>query len=175
MARTIQSPGVEIKEFDLSENPSPAIGTYTFTAGFADKGPTDEILQVTSVEEFEQIYGKPTTPAERYFYHSVTQQFNSQANVLVGRLPYGYENGEGFSTAKMYSVLAYPVKALKSNISSSFTEDVLTKSTYISDVDGLIPGYYYIQQLNNTKLYVKSISAQADGLYTVTINGGVKL
>ena len=119
MARTIQSPGVEIKEFDLSENPSPAIGTYTFTAGFADKGPTDEILQVTSVEEFEQIYGVPTTPAERYFYHSVTQQFNSQANVLVGRLPYGYENGEGFSTAKMYSVLAYPVSGEADNLSKS--------------------------------------------------------
>ena len=114
MARTIQSPGVEIKEYDLSENASPAIGTYIFTAGFADKGPTDEILQVTSPEEFEQIYGTPTTPAERYFYHSVTQQFNSQANVLVGRLPYGYENGEGFSTAKMYSVLAYPVQSVQS-------------------------------------------------------------
>lgn len=130
MARTIQSPGVEIKEFDLSENPSPAIGTYTFTAGFADKGPTDEILQVTSVEEFEQIYGKPTTPAERYFYHSVTQQFNSQANVLVGRLPYGYENGEGFSTAKMYSVLAYPVSGEADNLSES-NSYLIQKPTHI--------------------------------------------
>ena len=96
MARVIQSPGVEIKEHDLSENASTATGTYIFTTGFADKGPTDEILQITSKEEFEQIYGLPTTPAERYFYHSVTQQFNSPANVLVSRLPYGIEKGEGF-------------------------------------------------------------------------------
>lgn len=109
MARVIQSPGVEIKEHDLSENASTAIGTYIFTTGFADKGPTDEILQITSKEEFEQIYGLPTTPAERYFYHSVTQQFNSPANVLVSRLPYGIENGEGFCIEPTYSVLAYPV------------------------------------------------------------------
>ena len=109
MARVIQSPGVEIKEHDLSENASTAIGTYIFTTGFADKGPTDEILQITSKEEFEQIYGLPTTPAERYFYHSVTQQFNSPANVLVSRLPYGIENGEGFCVEPTYSVLAYPV------------------------------------------------------------------
>lgn len=109
MARVIQSPGVEIKEHDLSENTSTAIGTYIFTTGFADKGPTDEILQITSKEEFEQIYGLPTTPAERYFYHSVTQQFNSPANVLVSRLPYGIENGEGFCIEPTYSILAYPV------------------------------------------------------------------
>lgn len=109
MARVIQSPGVEIKEHDLSENASTAIGTYIFTTGFADKGPTDEILQITSKEEFEQIYGLPTTPAERYFYHSVTQQFNSPANVLVSRLPYGIENGEGFCVEPTYSILAYPV------------------------------------------------------------------
>lgn len=109
MARVIQSPGVEIKEHDLSENASTATGTYIFTTGFADKGPTDEILQITSAEEFEQIYGLPTTPAERYFYHSVTQQFNSPANVLVSRLPYGIENGEGFCIEPTYSILAYPV------------------------------------------------------------------
>lgn len=167
MARTIQSPGVEIKEYDLSENVSPAIGTYIFTAGFADKGPTDEILQVTSPEEFEQIYGTPTTPAERYFYHSVTQQFNSQANVLVGRLPYGYENGEGFSTAKMYSVLAYPVAALK----------VEQKANYIETnvVSGFKAGYYKIKQLDGTELYVseiKSISGTAveDASATIITN-----
>lgn len=128
MARTIQSPGVEIKEYDLSENTSPAIGTYIFTTGFADKGPTDEVLQVTSAEEFEQIYGAPTTPAERYFYHSVTQQFNSQANVLVARLPYGNENGEGFNTDNKYSVLAYPVTALSAVVTSSSDIEVVSSN-----------------------------------------------
>lgn len=135
MARVIQSPGVEIKEHDLSENASTAIGTYIFTTGFADKGPTDEILQITSKEEFEQIYGLPTTPAERYFYHSVTQQFNSPANVLVSRLPYGIENGEGFCIEPTYSVLAYPVSSLNVETTSAVvTTKIITDTQPVSDI-----------------------------------------
>ena len=71
MGRTIQSPGVEIKEIDLSLRPNISLGTTVLAAGFSDRGPTDEVIQVTSLSEFEQIYGVPTTPAERYFYHSM--------------------------------------------------------------------------------------------------------
>lgn len=131
MARVIQSPGVEIKEHDLSENASTAIGTYIFTTGFADKGPTDEILQITSKEEFEQIYGLPTTPAERYFYHSVTQQFNSPANVLVSRLPYGIENGEGFCVEPTYSVLAYPVVDVNGKSLQEGNEFIICKPKHL--------------------------------------------
>lgn len=131
MARVIQSPGVEIKEHDLSENASTAIGTYIFTTGFADKGPTDEILQITSKEEFEQIYGLPTTPAERYFYHSVTQQFNSPANVLVSRLPYGIENGEGFCIEPTYSILAYPVVDINNKDLQEGNEFIICKPKHL--------------------------------------------
>lgn len=110
MGRTIQSPGVEINEIDLSLRPNLAIGTTVLAAGYADKGPADEVIQVTSLSEFEQIYGLPTTPAERYFYHSVKPLFNSQANVQTYRLPYGSEAGEGFGND--YGALAYPVSAV---------------------------------------------------------------
>ena len=108
MARTIQSPGVEINEIDLSLRPNLPTGTTVLAAGFADKGPTDEVIQVTSLSEFEQIYGVPTTPAERYFYHSVRPLFNSPANILAYRLPYGTNTGQGFGNA--YGALAYPAK-----------------------------------------------------------------
>lgn len=147
MARVIQSPGVEIKEHDLSENASTAIGTYIFTTGFADKGPTDEILQITSKEEFEQIYGLPTTPAERYFYHSVTQQFNSPANVLVSRLPYGIENGEGFCIEPTYSILAYPVETYNTTVS--------TINCSIATISGTLSGQDVSGIDNTEKLYEK--------------------
>lgn len=147
MARVIQSPGVEIKEHDLSENASTAIGTYIFTTGFADKGPTDEILQITSKEEFEQIYGLPTTPAERYFYHSVTQQFNSPANVLVSRLPYGIENGEGFCIEPTYSILAYPVETYNTTVS--------TINCSIATISGTLSGQDVNGIDNIEKLYEK--------------------
>lgn len=108
--RTIQSPGVEIKEIDLSLRPVLPAGTNVLVAGFADKGPTDEIIQVTSQSEFEQIYGLPTTPAERYYYHSVRPLFQSPANILTYRLPYGGQQGTGFGNT--YGVLAYPASAI---------------------------------------------------------------
>ena len=109
MARTIQSPGVEINEIDLTLRADTVVGTNVFIAGFAAQGPIDEVLQPTSISEFEQIYGTPTNSAERYFYHSVKGAMNSSpAKVTVTRLPYGADKGEGFSSWK-YSALAYPV------------------------------------------------------------------
>ena len=107
MARTIQSPGVEIKEIDLSLRPNLPVGTTVFIPGFANQGPTDELLTVTSLTEFEQIYGLPQNAAERYMYHTVKAVFQSPANVLVTRLPYGGDAGETF--ADNSSVLVYPV------------------------------------------------------------------
>lgn len=105
--RIIQSPGVEINEIDLSLRlPSPA-GTTVYTTGFADQGPTDEVISISSLTEFEDIYGKPKSAAERYFFHTVKAILNSQSKLLVNRLPYGDEKGQGFGSS--VSVLAYPV------------------------------------------------------------------
>ena len=108
--RTIQSPGVEIKEIDQSLRPVLPAGTNVLVTGFADRGPTDEVIQVTSQSEFEQIYGVPTTPAERYFYHTARPLFHSPANILTYRLPYCVESGSGFGNT--YGVLAYPASAI---------------------------------------------------------------
>ena len=107
MARTIQSPGVEIKEVDLSLRPQLPVGTTVFIPGFANQGPTDELLTVSSLSEFEQIYGLPSNAAERYMYHTVKAVFQSPANILVSRLPYG--TGAGSTVADKYSVQVYPV------------------------------------------------------------------
>ena len=55
MARSIQSPGVEIFEKDLTLSPILPAGTNIFMTGFATKGPCDEVLQITSVQELEQV------------------------------------------------------------------------------------------------------------------------
>ena len=134
MARTIQSPGVEINEIDLSLRADTLAGTSIFVAGFSDQGPIDEVLEPTSLSEFENVYGLPTNAAERYFYHSVKNIFNtSNANVTVSRLPYGEGRGDGFSNWR-YSALAYPVKSVSTELQSVSTFDltgvVLTLSGY---------------------------------------------
>jgi hypothetical protein len=106
MARTINSPGVQITETDLSLTTQIGGGTNVFVPGFAPQGPTDEVILITSISEFETTYGSPETPAERYFYYSCKEVLNSPATLLTTRLPYGSGSGAGFAT--QYSALLYP-------------------------------------------------------------------
>ncbi len=142
MARSIESPGVEIFEKDLTLSPILPAGTNIFVTGFAPKGPNDEIIQITSVQEFEQVYGTPTNAAERYFYYGARQILNSSTgNLYVSRMPYGDGTGEGYGST--YAALVYPVVAVVEDtnvantvyrnsqfISSSFFQD----DTYIGNL-----------------------------------------
>lgn len=115
--RTIQSPGVEIREVDISQVAFQPTGTNVFLAGFAQRGPTDEIIQITSIQELEQVYGAPVTPAERYFYHSAKQIItDSNASLYVNRLPYG--PGAGYGYGSSYGALVYPVVTLETDNST---------------------------------------------------------
>jgi len=113
MARTIQSPGVEIRERDLSLTANLPVGTNIMVQGYAQQGPTDELINVTSISELEQIYGTPTNAAERYFYHTAKQVLNSPGNLLATRLPYGLSGGGGYGSE--YSALLYPVVGYDGN------------------------------------------------------------
>lgn len=106
--RTINSPGVEIFERDLSLRVPQNIGTNVFVTGFANQGPTDEVLKITTRDELEQIYGVPTNSSERYFYYTIRELLNSPANIYTFRLPYGEGTGNGFGS--QYSALVYPVR-----------------------------------------------------------------
>ena len=106
--RSINSPGIQITERDLSLVVQPPVGTSVFTCGFASEGPTDVALQITSIPELESVFGKPTTPAERYFHHTCRQVLNTPGKLLATRLPYGSEGGAGYSL-QQYSGLLYPV------------------------------------------------------------------
>jgi hypothetical protein len=111
--RVIQSPGVQISEVDLSLR-APTIDTTTvLVAGFSPKGPTSEPIAVSTLSEYEQIFGTPTNGAERYFYYTVKAAFQSPASITVARLPYGYGLGAGYGS--QYTALVYPVLGKKYN------------------------------------------------------------
>lgn len=107
MANTLSSPGVRIREVDLSLRVAAPTGVGVMVMGYTDQGPTDEVLHLSSLEEYESVYGKPTNAAERYSYHSIRALFNSPANVYFSRLPYGSDEGDIFANEK-YSALIYP-------------------------------------------------------------------
>ena len=107
---TIASPGVEIREWDLSNIALPNVGTNVYVTGFAAQGPYDEVILITTQQDLDQIYGPPTNSAERYFYHTAKEVLNSPANLYTSRLPYGAGDGDGFGA--QYSALVYAGSAL---------------------------------------------------------------
>lgn len=106
---TLASPGVEVREYDESLRTTTNAGTTVFIPGFAAQGPVEEINSISSMEDFENIYGVPTNAAERYFYYtvkSVLDKTNDGTTVLTSRLAYGAGDGDNVSNA--FTLLAYP-------------------------------------------------------------------
>ncbi len=140
--RTITSPGVEIRESDLSLIAPQNIGTNFYITGFAQQGPLDEVLKITTKQELDRVFGTPTNSAERYFYYSISELLNSPGNVYASRLPYGANSGDGFGSK--YSALVYPVRAVTNassgntlsaysltlNYSNNATANALTNSSF---------------------------------------------
>lgn len=108
MAKTLNSPGIEVIEKDESARITTNTGNTVFVPGFAAQGPVEEVNVISSIADFESIYGVPTNAAERYFYYTVKAILNaaSGTTVLVSRLPYG--SGEGDTVSNAFNLLAYP-------------------------------------------------------------------
>jgi len=142
---TIASPGVQINEVDLSLIARPSGATNVFITGFANQGPTNEIVNIGSISEYESVFGAPTNAAERYLYHSARQLLTqSPANLLVTRMPYGSGSGAGFSN--QYTALVYPLSSDNTTYETSSAFKVLAPySVLLTDDD-----YLNITQNNTT-------------------------
>jgi len=167
MARTIESPGVEIKERDLSLTANLPVGTNIFVQGFAAQGPTDELLNVTSVSEFEQIYGLPTNAAERYLYQTCSQVLQSPGNLLVTRFPYGTGDGTGYGN--QYTALLYPmtgtlpVSSYDFGLSATVWTDTATLFTAATSYTIGVPTLITLTDAEYTMLRNNNISWPASG------------
>ena len=114
---TLASPGVEVREFDDSLRTTTSTGTTVFIPGFASQGPVEEINPVSTMEDFENIYGVPTNAAERYFYYTVKSlldKVNDGVTVLTSRIAYGAGDGDNVSNA--FTLLAYPAVPVIKNL-----------------------------------------------------------
>jgi hypothetical protein len=130
--KSINSPGIQIIETDLSLYQQVGGGTTVFLPGFANQGPIDEVLLVTSISEFETIYGRPETAAEKYFYYTAKEIVGTNANLLTTRIPYGSGSGEGF--ANQYSALLYPVASASGRFDIGAPVHVTLDQTQYNDI-----------------------------------------
>jgi hypothetical protein len=168
--RTINSPGTEIFERDLSLTVPQNIGTNVFVTGFTNQGPTDEVLKVTTRDELEQIYGVPTNSSERYFYYTVRELLNSPANIYTFRLPYGENTGDGFGS--QYSALVYPVRNY-TNAALSTNLDVASGSYFLGEpVHFNLNETEYRQALEGSLFDWSTTSADVSGLSALNAIGG---
>ena len=113
---TLASPGVEVREYDESLRTTTTTGTTVFIPGFAAQGPVEEINPISTMDDFENIYGQPTNAAERYFYYtvkSVLDKTSDGTTVLTSRLAYGAGDGDNVSNA--FTLLAYPAVPVLKN------------------------------------------------------------
>jgi hypothetical protein len=155
--RTIQSPGVEIREKDLSLRTNLAGGTNIIVPGFSPQGPTGEPILITTISEFERTFGIPETPAEKYFYYSMKEVVNSNANVWAVRVPYGGLEGTGWSQS--YSALFYPVLpsyTTTNEISGWVIQQPRNVSLDIDDYTELVRGNFLWGNLQSTTSTVTS-------------------
>lgn len=142
----LESPGISINERDLSQVTVNAVGTNVFVPGFMPQGPTDEPTPISTLSEFEEIFGLPTTPAERYSHNAVKQLLTtSNANVTFTRMPYG--SGGGYGYAETYNALVFPVVGLSATEVDACTFfQTMPLSTVQSDYPWLIDQYVATEQ-----------------------------
>lgn len=170
--RTIQSPGTEIRERDLSLVAPQNAGTNVFVTGFTSQGPSDEVLKITTRDELESIYGTPTNSAERYFYYSVRELLNSPASIYTFRIPYGAGSGDGFGT--QHSALVYPVQSYVPSTSAVTTSLDLSAAVYVlgEPVHINLTETQYAQALEGTLFDWSATASTAASLNALSAIGG---
>ena len=86
--RTINAPGIELKEIDKSGYSPSMTGTGCFIPLFSDKGEPYKPMEFTSRSAFEKYYGTPDNEAERYGYAAACEVLNQNGRLWCSRLPY---------------------------------------------------------------------------------------
>lgn len=167
---TIKSPGVEIVEKDVSLVAPSNNGTSVFVTGFANQGPTDEVIQISSRQDLDLIYGPPTNSAERYFYYTVRELLNSPSNIYTSRLPYGAGTGVGFGSK--YSALVYPVRSVSDNTVSSNLNILSGAYVLGSPVHYELTADQYQSVVDGSGFTWSSVASAVSSINTVASFGG---
>ena len=166
LLRTINAPGVEIREIDRSDYTQSLVGTHVLVPGFAAKGEDYIIGQPTTRSSFLAMYGEPTNEAERYFYNACMEVINQNGVLYTGKLPYDndakdYYVGRGYKIGPNYNYL--------SSVSDYISEYDLAwllagydkNMTPPGDDGALISARYILNDLKDFQYVVKQFTTTA--------------
>ena len=100
-ARTIQHPGIEINEIDMTEYRDTVTTNNAYVIGFADRGPIYDYSWITTRSEFINLYGEPQNEAEKYLYYAVQSILNNGGTPIVARMPYDNKQCKAYKGLKI--------------------------------------------------------------------------
>ena len=100
-ARTIQHPGIEIREIDMTEYTTTVTTNNAYVMGFADKGPIYDYSWITTQSEFISLYGQPQTEAEKYLFYAVQSILDNGGTPIVARMPYDNKQCKAYKALKI--------------------------------------------------------------------------
>lgn len=86
--RTIQHPGFEFFETDMSIYKEYQQNTDALVVGYFAKGPILEPVALTNLSDYTVYFGVPSSEAEIYAYSGIEKVINSGGTVTAMRLPY---------------------------------------------------------------------------------------
>jgi len=157
--RTIEAPGVEIKEIDKSQYAPAMTGTKVLTFGFANKGEDYEPMQFTSRSSWLLYYGEPDNEAERYFYNACMEVINQNGVLYCCKLPYENEAKDRYAFKK-YTITT-KASATEINSVDGFVAD--------NNLTDLLDGQYKRYGYNPNQTPEIGASTQTSSFYAQSI------
>lgn len=155
--RTINAPGVEIREHDLSQYSQTLTGTKVLVTGFASKGQDYVTQQPTSRSSLLNMYGEPKSEAERYFYTACMEVINQGGTLYSAKLP--YDNILKDNYVKVEYAIEYNSS---SDSSSDISSDISSEIEAVTNIDETVKEYITIKSVSDTPVSILSNNVFAE-------------
>ena len=131
--RTIQHPGFEFFETDMSIYKEYQQNTDALVVGYFAKGPILEPVALTNLSDYTVYFGVPSSEAEIYAYSGIEKVINSGGTVTAMRLPYNNSTAtipsdEGASVETNYKVLLGTIGDLTGDLAADGALEDLEKA-----------------------------------------------
>lgn len=112
--RTINAPGIEIREYDRSQynvlvDSSLPNAPMVFMFGFADMGEDYAINWINNQDRLINLYGYPTNEPERYFWNGIAEILSRGGRIITAKLPY-YNNATDRFSYVDYKISNKPIE-----------------------------------------------------------------
>ena len=168
------SPGVEVKEIDLT-NIVPAVSTTNAGfAGFFNWGPVDEKVTVTSIDDLRERFGSPSTEVANYWFPAANY-LSYASNLKMVRVQDGALNAGSSGGVLVKNITDYNTKTATTK-SDWIDNQVIAKfpggDAADSGSSGIVTGNSLLVSFSNRSSFTcAAMTADGSGFATGQTNG----